>query len=384
MAKTLRLALIGIAAIGYSLVFGEMFLRAFKPEPLVPRYVTGSGDGVRANIPDVAFRQWTPEVDVTVRYNDRGMRDDRPAPPMAKQVGECRVALVGDSYFVGFESDYPHSFAYQLESQLAKSGISVRVLDFAVSGFGTAEDLIVLQKRVAPWRPDVVIMSWHASDPDDNVRSGLFRLDNGALVPTGRNFLPGVAVSDKLMGYRAYRWLIENSHIYSAVRERAGRFTKSLLVSIRGYGRAAAQVPMDAGPDPVAFDLPERDPPVGNAALDLALLQASRAASAAMGAQFLLFDVPIYSSRARFVSPQMMYLGDLPGFATVSALPAFEAVASPDVKLYLEQGQLHWTAQGNALAAGVAATDIMRRGWLQGCARNAAAAKGVEKIPFAP
>ena len=335
MAKTRRLALIGIAAIGYSLVFGETFLRAFKPEPLVPRYVTGSSDGIRANMTDVAFRQWTPEVDVTVRYNDRGMRDDRPAPPLTRVAGECRVALVGDSYFVGFESDYPDSFAYQLESRLAKSGVSVRVLDFAVSGFGTAEDLIVLQKRVAPWRPDVVIMSWHASDPDDNFRSGLFRLDGGQLVATGKSFLPGVSVSDVLMRYRAYRWLIENSHIYSAVRERSGRFFKALLVSIRGYGRAAAAVPPDTGPDPATFDLPERDPPVGNPALDLALLQASRAASQAMGAQFLLFDVPIYSSRTRFVSPQRLYLGDLPGFATVSALPTFEAVARPDRKLQL-------------------------------------------------
>jgi hypothetical protein len=121
MVRSLRLFVTGLAIIAYAMVFGEIFLRTFKPEPLVPRYVTGGPDGIRANIPNVSFRQWTPEVDVTVRYNDKGMRDDRPAPPLARQAGECRVALVGDSYFVGFESDYAHSFARQLEGLLSRA-----------------------------------------------------------------------------------------------------------------------------------------------------------------------------------------------------------------------------------------------------------------------
>jgi hypothetical protein len=260
----------------------------------------------------------------------------------------------------------------------------VRVLDFAVSGFGTAEDLIVLQKRVAPWRPDVVIMSWHASDPADNIRSALFRVENGQAVATGNSFLPGVSVSDGLMRFAAYRWLIENSHFYSAVRERAGRFTKNVLASVRSYGRASAALPPLVEPDPVAIGMPVRDPPMGDPALDLALLRASRDTAAAMGAQFLLFDIPIYSSRTRFVSPQALYLGDLPGINSVSAIEAFYAVASPDQKLYLEQGQLHWTALGNAVAAEVAAADIIRRGWLSGCGASAAGAKSFEKSAVAP
>ena len=367
MPNALKTLLISVVVIVYAAVFGEFFVRLVAPEPLMPRYVTGAPDGIRANMADVAFRQWTPEVDVTIRYNDRGMRDDRPAPPLAKAVGECRVALVGDSYFVGFESNYPQSFAKQLEDRLAAKGYAVRVLDFAVSGFGTAEDLVALNSRVAPWRPDVVVMSWHASDPDDNIRSDLYRMVDGRLQPTGKPFLPGIAASDRLMQSQVYRWLIANSQIYSAIRERAGVFTKSMLANMR---RKDAQ---QAASDDVSSVVDMAPPPapvmIGAPSLDRALLEASRDTSAAMGAQFLLFEIPTRSSRTVFKSPLEKFLPDLSGIDTASPMAAFAAEARPDLKLYQEQGQLHWSTAGNALAADVAADDIIRRGWLGACRR---------------
>jgi hypothetical protein len=378
--RPLRTFGIGIAIIAYALVFGEFFLRAFAPQPLMPRYVTGGPDGIRANIANVAFRQTTPEVDVMVRYNDRGMRDDRPAPALAKAPGECRVALVGDSYFVGFESDFRHAFGSQLEDRLAAARTPARVLDFAVSGFGTAEDLIVIQRRVAEWQPDVVIMSWHASDPDDNIRSGLFRIVDGRLQPTGRPFLPGVSVSDRLMQLPGYRWLIENSHLYSALRETAGTSLKGFLADLRGKAQAA-EAPVASDP---ATEMPPRAPGVGSAPLDLALLTASRDAAQAIGAHFLLFDIPIWSNRATFHSAQALYLGPLPGIASVSPLAAFTAAARPDLKLYQERGHLHWTDAGNALAAHVAADDIARRGWLAGCGNAGARAAVTAAVPRTP
>ena len=367
-----RLVLI-VAIVAYGVVFGEMFLRVFAPQPLVPRYVTGSADGIRANMQGTTFRQWTPEVDVRVRYNDRGMRDDRPAPPLQKPVGQCRVALLGDSYFVGFESDFASSFAKRLEDDLAAARTPARVLNFAVSGFGTAEDLIALQRRVAAWKPDVVIMSWHNTDPVDNVRSGLFRLDGDRLVATGTPFLPGIAISDRLMQVPGYRWLIENSQLYSAVRERAAVAIKALLAKLRGgavagdtdpLGLAASDTPAPEFADAL---LPPRGQGHGNPRLDLALLRASRDAAGGMGAHFLLFDIPIFRSRTEFLSPQALYLGDLPGFEMVSPQQDFTAAGSGSTKLYWEKGHLHWTPRGNALAASVAARAIAARGWLAGC-----------------
>jgi hypothetical protein len=388
----IRTLLLGLGAIVYSGLFGELFLRALKPQPLVPRYVTGSADGVRANMPDVAFRQWTPEVDVTVRYNAAGMRDDRPPPPLAKPPGECRIALLGDSYFVGFESAWPTSFAARLEAELAAAGVKARVLNFAVSGFGTAENLVVMQRRVPQWRPDVVVMSWHATDPADNLRSGLFRLNGDTLQPTGQPFLPGIELSDRLMAWPGYRWLIENSHLYSAVRERAGQIIKGLLVAVRG-----AEAGADSGPEgfvvvPPAPSLPSLAPPrgagQGDARLDRALITAVEGAAAQAGARLLLFDIPTRRSRTDFLSPIALMLGEAP-VPAVSPQSAFSAVARPDLKLYWEQGHLHWTPQGNAIAARVAARDILSRGWLAACmgpgaGRSASGHEAIEAGAISP
>lgn len=355
-----------VAVAVYTLVFGEVFLRIFLPQPLVPRYVTGSSDSIRANMPNVAFRQWTPEVDVIVRYNDAGMRDDRPAPPLAKPPGECRVALLGDSYFVGFESDYPHSFAKQLEDDLRARGHNCRVLDFAVSGFGTGEMLITLKQRAAQYHPDVVLMSWHATDPDDNVRSGLFKLDEaGQLVATGRPFLPGISISDQLMRSGVYRWLIENSHLYSAVRERAAGMIKVLLVRAQAAaarGGTAATTSASEAEDGV---LPPVNTRPGSPALDNALIFAVDDAAQAAGARLMVFDIPTRHTRGEFITmrdwlPQQV-LFKLP---VVSPIEAFRASHPLTAPIYLEHGHMHWTARGNAIAAKVAADAIIAQGWL--------------------
>lgn len=350
----LRLLMVLLLA-GYALLFGEWFLRLLAPQPLVPRYVTGGADGIRANMPDIAFRQWTPEVDVVIRYNHAGMRDDRPPPPAAKAPGECRVALLGDSYFVGFESDWAPSFAHQLEVALARRGHRCRVLDLAVSGFGHAEMLVALQSRVRQWQPDAVIFSVHQTDGLDNLRSGLFRLVDGRLQPTGNSFLPGVAMSDRLNRFAAYRWLQENSHLYSAAREWLGRTGKQLLASFR-----KSRDTDDAGEDGA---LPVKGF-VGDRALNRALVEAAVADTRRMGAIPLLFDIPTSGGRLRYVS----VAGDLLGADLVrtlpfaSPLPRFKAVMRPDTKLYLEHGHRHWTAPGNRIAAETAADALVAAG----------------------
>ena len=337
----------------YACLFGELFLRAFAPQPLVPRYVTSAPDGVRANMRNVRFRQWTPEVDVHVAYNDAGMRDDRPAPPPAKHPGECRVALLGDSYFVGFESDYANTFAWKLEQDLRAAGHPCRVLNFAVSGFGTAEMLIAYEHRVRPYHPDLVVASWHQSDPNDNVRSQLYRVEaDGRLVRANATYLPAIETSDALMRWGVYRWLIENSHLYSAARERIAVAVKALRV----WGAANASEGGDGN---------EAAPAVGAArpgteALDEALIRALAAGVRADGARFLLFSVPRLHDRTHFSSPlDMLDPAELPGVQIVSPLQAFTDAADPARKLYWEQGHRHWTPAGSTIAARVAADTIM-------------------------
>ena len=367
----LRRLLLSVALIAYTLVFGEIFLRLLVPQPLVPRFVTGGADGIRANMANAVFPQLTPEVDVTVRYNDVGMRDDRPAPPRAKPFGECRVALIGDSYFVGFESNYSDSFAKQLEEQLRTGGRNCRVLNFAVSGFGTAEMLVAIRSRVAAFQPDLVVMSWHATDPIDNVRSNLFRLEGGHLKATGTSFLPGVALSDRLMRLPGYRWLLENSHAYNAIRERIAVQVKALLATAReGSVAAREELAETADERMVANSESQLRLRPGSIHLDRALLNASRNASTQAGAEFLLFEIPTFGSRTRLTPVLTPQLGQLDEIHTASPLADFVAIAAPSVQLYLEQGHRHWTPLGNRIAARAAARAIVAQGLLAACERG--------------
>jgi hypothetical protein len=366
-----QLPLVALGILLYALLFGEMFLRAMKPQALVPRYVTGAPDGVRANVPGASFRQWTPEVDVTIRYNAAGMRDDRPPPPLARPAGECRIALLGDSYFVGFESGFSDSFAARLEAALAARGRPCRVLNFAVSGFGQAEMLATLESRVLPYRPDLLLMSVHYSDGRDNVRAGLYRLGPAGLEPTGVPYLPGVAISDRLADFALYRWAQENSHLYSALREWAGSMGKRLLVAMQLRATAAPAKTADTAADADAAEDADdglgdgkSQAWIGNRALNRALVAAIARDAEIKGAKLMLFEIPSSASREKRVAVAARLLGEDLLAATPHATPmaAFDAVDGPEVKLYLEKGHKHWTAVGNKAAADAAADTILAQG----------------------
>lgn len=356
--------LIAALMAAYALLFGEMFLRLLAPQAMVPRYVTGGADGVRANIPGSSFRHWTPEVDVTIRYNAAGMRDDRPAPPPARAAGECRIALLGDSYFAGFESSWDNSFAARLEEALKARGHGCRVLNFAVSGFGPAENLVILDSRVKEWQPDLVLMSLHMTDGDDNLRADLFRLEDDRLVPTGKPYLPAVAISNRLQQIPLYLWAQQNSHFYSAVREAAGGAGKRLLASMRKAVdglRGTGAAPAPAGDE--AADAPKQAHFTGNMALNRAIIDAIDEKNRSMGARLMLFEIPSSGGRMRYVRVSEDLVGPdmLARIPHATPLPRFQAMQSPEVQLYLERGHRHWTVLGNRVAADVAADAIIAR-----------------------
>ena len=356
--RWLRWPLYTVLGLAYALVFGEVFVRVMAPQALVPRFVTGAPDGIRANLPGASFRQVTPEVDAQITYNAQGMRAEREYP-IAKPAGTCRVALLGDSFFVGFESTFENSFAVQLERLLNERGHRCEVLNFAVSGFGTAESLVALRSRVLKYSPDLLVLSWHRTDPADNRRSNLFTWDGRTLQPTGRPFLPGVKVSDTLMAYAPYRWAVEHSHFYNAVREWIGVTGKNLLLMLSRRPADDDDAPPAAGKPGGGDNGPAAD------SLDLALLGAVDEEMKRAGGHMLLYEIPDFRSRTSILSSlQVLHPSVYERFAVASPLQAMQARATPEVKFYQEQGQNHWTPLGNRLAAEVAVERIEALGWL--------------------
>ena len=341
----------------YIVLFGELFMRLFAGVALMPRYVTGADDGIRMNIPNAVYGQTSREVDVEVRINSVGMRADREFT-FEKPDGTCRIAVLGDSFFMGYEVEIEDSFSHLLEANLAEQNVNCEVLNFSVSGFGTAEYVVAMESRVLPYNPDLVIFELHETDLSENVISDLYRVEDGALVKTGNNYLPAIAVRDKLMQYGVYRWLIEHSQLYSVVREHAGKNVKKLLL-VKNTVKAFFN--KDAQPEQ---DTPKEVDTTGPVELLVKLLERGRDLSVQNGAEFLLVDIPNGFDPPNYFSVLDRQLKDSDlhsRFNLVSPLATFTDPANADTLYYYQTGHLHLSIDGNKVVSKVAADAIINQ-----------------------
>ena len=335
---TARKTLYAIALAAYTLLFGEIFIRIANPQVLLPRYVTGTPWGIRGNIPHAHYWHWTPDVNVEFNINGQGMRADHDYAD-EKPAGTCRLALFGDSFFMGYELNLKDTFATRLEERLRDDHYNVDVLNFSVSGFGTAEMIRTYDSYARRFSPDLVVFEWHSTDLDDNVRSDLFQLKDGQLVDTGKTYLPGVKIQDTLMKFRVYQLVADNSHLYSFLRENTSNFLQKAIAGVRGKIFSRDSRARNEGTE--AGDQALTPYAVKLAA---ALLQHARQTTHEDGGDFFVVEVPRRLARTSFNSSLAAFpAADLTGLNIVSPLAAFERMASPETTLYYEHGHWHLT-----------------------------------------
>ena len=114
------------------------------------------------------------EGEAYVRINSDGLRDREHS--RAKPAGTFRIAVVGDSYCEAFQVPMEDAFWAVMERKLnecgAFEGKKIEVINFGVSGYGTAQELITLRERVWSYSPDLVMLAITTNnDVSDNVRS---------------------------------------------------------------------------------------------------------------------------------------------------------------------------------------------------------------------
>lgn len=343
----------------WTLIVGEIFLRIFAPQAIMPRYITGTPYGVRGNIPGAVYAHSTPDVDVEYRINAEGMRDDRNFPT-AKPAGTCRVAMMGDSYFVGYELDLPQTLQARIEDGLKAAGYRAEVLNFAVSGFGTAEHLRTYQAKVRGFDPDLLLIQWQVTDYDDNVRAGLYKLEGDRLAKGADSYLPAVAAQDKLMQFALYRLLADHSHLYNFAREQIGWRVKQMT---------AFFAKREAGP--AENEVEQNTYVINQAQVDLAaaLLREARAEAAKDGAATIVVDIPNRTPDRVFSSSYDLMPADVKrDLPAVSAIPQFRAAArDPAAQLFFKNGARHLTPLGADLLARATVKRIEESGVLKGC-----------------
>ena len=104
---------------------------------------------------------------VAIRINADGFRDD---PFPEARAGELRIVVIGDSVAGGMGVEMDEAFPQRLEALLSADlppgRNSAVVLNMAVYGYSTRQELRLLETRGLAADPDLVIVAYHLNDPD--------------------------------------------------------------------------------------------------------------------------------------------------------------------------------------------------------------------------
>ena len=230
----LNIALMIISTVAFFFI-AEMIVRFLYKDTIVlfPRYHTDAAYGeyhIRRLRPNSEF--WHTSIDGKWRFviNAQGFRDFRNYS-YEKPSGTLRILSLGDSHTEGFEVRQEMTFSSVIENYLTSLNIKAEVLNTGVSGFGTAEELVFLENEGVKYKPDVVILGFYANDMDDNLKSDIFRVQNGDLILNKKVHIPGVNILNAINNIAPLRWLSENSYFYSIFFNGAWEYAKQSLLS---------------------------------------------------------------------------------------------------------------------------------------------------------
>jgi hypothetical protein len=204
------------------------------------------------------------EGEAYVRINSDGLHDQEHA--IAKPAGTFRIAIVGDSYCEALSVSREEAFWSVMARKLDECGVlsrkKVEVINFGVSGYGTAQELLTLREQVWKYSPDLVLLAVTTNnDITDNSRV-LKRTDdvpyfvfNGSQLSLDDSFKNsrGFLVGKSFLG-RSGTWFRAHSRLVQAIIQGHHGF-KILLAS----WRAKRSQPPEPAPPAVAGDKGETE-----------------------------------------------------------------------------------------------------------------------------
>ena len=224
-------------------IIGEIGLRVARIEgfPKIGDFVDSAPTPFHTSEPNLGWRlkpgasgEWKGEGASFVRVNSEGLRDREHAKP--KPPNTLRVAVLGDSFTEAIQVPIEQTFWSKLERKLGncapvKGRKNVEVMNFGVQGYGTAQALIMLRKKVWDYNPDIVVLAFFIGNDVinnspkleyDRYRPFFVYNASGKLVPdmSFRKLAPpdrnqnAVSFVDRLPG-----WLVNNSRILQVVKK---------------------------------------------------------------------------------------------------------------------------------------------------------------------
>ena len=343
-----KLAVLGFSLLLSLLLAEVLVLLVMGEQPKFPRHVVRAPWGLRYNDPGSTYRHKSADMTTSFRINHQGMRSDRDFA-YEKPPGGKRIVSLGDSFTMGFEVDVDQCFSSVLESELRQSGLNVEVLNAGVSGFSNAEELLYLERELIKYAPDTVLVSFYGNDPEDNLRSKLFRLEAGRLVAQNAEYVPGGRLADFLNTNVLFNLLSERSNAFALAKEQITSATRRDVIDkhIEGMG------------DRSQAGAPPREDDAG-AALTAAIFERLFAFLKARNIPLVIQSIPIpapstspgaTSGPRRLVEwfPLARFDVHRAGLSFVSAKDVLEPSSDTQL-LYWTRSHGHWTPFSHALS----------------------------------
>ena len=92
-------------------------------------------------------------------HNHEGFRDREHGPKT-----KPRILFLGDSLVWGYDADQEERFTEKLQEKLP----DIEILNFGISGYGTDQELLLLEKEYDRYQPDLVFLIVSPNDRRDN------------------------------------------------------------------------------------------------------------------------------------------------------------------------------------------------------------------------
>jgi hypothetical protein len=386
-------ALIVAASCLVALAAFELGVRLLRPQPMAS--VARSPRLGWMHKPNTEMVYERREFRVPVRFSSFGLRDRE--YPLQKPPGTLRIAWLGDSFVEALQVPLDSCATERLEARLAATaGRRSEVLNFGVSGYGTCQQLLLLEEMALRFEPDLVLAQYYFNDLDDDRKLGMCGLDaEGALVVTPAaqlTLVTRLTSATKSFLYRhSHLWMFVSTRQRRTVRPggRAETAADAAMPAVPLYDEAGG-VPVPSCPGRhksfewflTLHDLPAET----QRALDqhAAIWERMAARCRARGARFVgiigvsrtQIEPEVYAKTLRdtgcraaahdwdLAPARLKAAAAARGVEVIDLLPAFRAATAAGETLHFRIDG-HWNAAGNRVAAAAVCDTLRQRGILE-------------------
>ena len=334
---------------------------------------------------------WKKEGNAYVTINSAGQRDREHM--LAKPPNTIRIAVLGDSYAEALQLPMECTFWSVLEKELGKcpsiGNRKVEVLNFGVSGYGTAQELMALRHRAWAYDPDIILLAFLTGN---DIRNNLRILERDPMRPYFVYRNGKLELDDSYKETRAYknrtgilaRYLYASVN-YSRVLQVLNEFKNRLSAYIREArsGGGAEYRAWQAGLDYAIYKAPEGEWKEAWKVTEGILLKMNEEVSA-KGAEFwvaiLTNGIQVYPDKkvreetAKNLGVDNLMYPDMRirdlcrrhGIPVITLVPIFQEYADrhhvflhgfPNEKM----GSGHWNENGHRLAGEIISKELCRK-----------------------